>query len=71
MNEVLAYGHGQAVVDVYFPNGDVACRWCPLFLRYEEAFRRYSCRLSGEWIADPIHGRGQLCPLIIKKEEEA
>ncbi len=70
MNEVLYYGHGQAVVDVHFPNKDCVCRWCSLFLRYEEAFKRYSCRLSGEWIFDPFHERGSRCPLILEEDEK-
>lgn len=54
------------MVDVYFPNGDCVCKWCPLFLRYEDAFKRYSCRLTGEWILDPTHERGANCPLIME-----
>lgn len=63
------YAVGTADVSIYFPQGDVACHWCHLFLRYEEAYRRYSCRLTGEWILEPWNEIGQKCPLKIKKEE--
>ena len=68
-NVVTHYARGQAVVDVFFPNGDVACKWCSLFLRYEEPFKRYSCRLTGEWILDPAHECGAKCPLIMEVNE--
>lgn len=67
---VLSYAHGQAVVDVYFPNGEAVCKWCPLFLRYEENFKRYSCRLTCEWIPDPFRVRGERCPLTMQTGEE-
>lgn len=66
---MLSYVTGQTTVAVHFPNGDCVCRWCPLFLRYEEAYRRYSCRLSGEWILDPVHERGTRCPLAMEEDE--
>lgn len=67
INGVEHYAAGVVKVPVYFPNGDVSCRWCPLFLRHEEAFKRYSCRLTGEWILDPLHGIGGKCPLEFKE----
>ena len=59
---VTRYETGMANVPVHFPNGDVCCRWCPMFLRFEEPFERYSCRLTGDWIAD-IGARQEWCPL--------
>lgn len=69
-NGVLEYAHGQVVVDVYFPNRQCVCKWCPLFLRYEEAFKRYSCRLTGEWILDPAHEIGAKCPIVMERKDE-
>ena len=66
---VRYYTNGTATVAIHFPEDDVFCRWCPLFLRYEEAYRRYSCRLTGEWILDPFNERGQKCPLQFNGKE--
>lgn len=65
---VTFYTHGRAETQINFPNGDEACRWCHLYLRYEDAYKRYSCRLTGEWILDPMNERGASCPLAIDKE---
>ena len=69
INGVDHYTHGTAEVTIHFPNGDEACRWCWLFLKYEENYKRYSCKLKKEWILDPIHFRGEKCPLKIRREE--
>ncbi len=68
-NGVPFYTHGTTDVTIHFPNGDEACRWCWLFLKYEENYKRYSCKYTREWILDPIHCRGAKCPLKIKREE--
>lgn len=68
---VKNYTKAEAVIDVYFPAGQVCCKYCPLFLKYEKYFNRYSCVLSGEWLLDPMNEVGESCPLkILKKEEE-
>lgn len=53
-------------VTIHFPEDHVACQYCRLFCRYEEAFSRYSCRLTDEWLMDVKHGVGRMCPF---KEE--
>lgn len=68
-NEVRFYKSGTAPVTIYFPNGDICCRWCWLFLKYEHDFRRYSCRLTNEWIIDPLNDIGENCPLKIKEDD--
>lgn len=50
-------------VTVHFPVDAVHCQYCNLFCRYEESFKRYSCRLTGEWLLDPFHDTGDKCPL--------
>lgn len=67
---VRNYTDGKAAVTIHFPEDDAVCRWCHLFLRYEEAYRRYSCRLTSEWILDPINERGQKCPLHFNENEK-
>ncbi|MEG0897847.1 MAG: hypothetical protein RSF73_09910 [Ruthenibacterium sp.] len=52
-----------AAVTVYFPTDRVQCQYCALFCRYEENFKRYSCRLTNEWLLDPLHTVGEQCPL--------
>lgn len=65
---VSKYTNGKAMTTIYFPNGNNVCRWCHLFLKYEENYKRYSCRLTGEWILDPLNERGTNCPLKIEEE---
>jgi hypothetical protein len=70
-SKVTFYTTGKAEVTVHFPEDKVCCQYCPLYLRYEENFKRYSCRLTGEWIIDPFHEIGTGCPLTfdeVKKE---
>lgn len=69
LSGILEYGHGQAIVDVFFPNKECVCKWCSLFLRYEDAFKRYSCRLTGECILDPNHEIGAKCPIVMEVTE--
>ena len=57
------YTEMEANVRVYFPCEHVTCNYCQLFCRYEENFKRYSCRLTGEWLIDPFHCVGEKCPL--------
>ena len=67
INGVDRYTHGTMKLTINFPNGDKACHWCWPFLKYEENYKRYSCKYTGEWILDPIHCIGEKCPL--KMEE--
>ena len=53
----------RATVDIYFANGEVACRYCPLL----ETYSRNQCRRTGEYILD-TKGIGIWCPL--EREEE-
>lgn len=67
---VCYYTSGVAHVDVHFPENKVCCANCVPFCRYEEAFRRYSCRATGEQILTPFSTVGQLCPIEFAKPEE-
>ena len=66
---VLYYTSGAATIYIHFPENKVVCQWCKLFLRYEENFKRYSCRLTDEWIIDPFRMRGERCPLEMEKDD--
>lgn len=67
---------GVAHVDIHFPEDRVCCVNCVPFCRYEEAFRRYSCRATGEQLLTPFATIGHLCPIQFinnnenNKEEE-
>lgn len=54
--------YARCTVDIYFPNKEVKCMYCPLL----ETYSRNQCRRTGEYIAD-TRGIGIWCPL--KMEE--
>lgn len=62
-NGIYWYDKAVAHVPVFFPEGKRTCQYCKLFCRYEENFKRYSCRLTDEWLLDPMHNVGWMCPL--------
>lgn len=51
-------------VSIYFPNHEVACRYCPLL----ETYSRNQCRCTGEYLLD-TKGVGVWCPLEREEEE--
>lgn len=52
-------------VDIYFPEGHMACNFCPLL----ETYSRNQCRRTGEYLMD-TRIIGAHCPLEIIDEEE-
>jgi len=66
---VTYYAKANVGVSVNFPEGDISCRWCKLFCRYEDSFKRYSCRLTDEWLLNPFKEIGFNCPLIFEGGE--
>lgn len=48
----------ETVVNIYFPECEPECRYCPLL----ETYARNQCRRTGEYIAD-TRNIGRLCPL--------
>jgi hypothetical protein len=61
-NGVSKYASGTASVTVFFPDEKVCCNYC-LFCKYEDSYKRYSCRITDEWLLYPFHGIGANCPL--------
>ena len=55
----------RARVELYFPEGQLGCRYCPLL----ETYARNQCRRTGEYIAD-TRGVGLLCPLEVEEQSE-
>lgn len=52
-------------VEIYFPEGHMACNLCPLL----ETYSRNQCRRTGEYLMD-TRIIGAHCPLEINDEEE-
>ena len=63
------YTTGQAVVDIYFPEDDICCKWCP-FCRSESDLGRFWCRLNNKMIYNPFTGIGDNCPIDFESEEK-
>ena len=66
--ECLYYTIGNVDVEIGFPENKVQCNYC-MFCKYEESYKRYSCRLTYEWLLDPMHRIGCKCPIKFKEEE--
>jgi hypothetical protein len=64
------YLTGEALVQVHFPNGEKACKWCWPFLQADHELRRYRCKLTEEPLPDPLHEIGYKCPLKFQEKEE-
>ena len=63
-NGVSWYTEAQA--KIFFPEGQVQCKFCPCL----ETYSRNQCRLTGEYLAD-TRTIGYRCPLkCIEKQEE-
>lgn len=68
LGQCLEYLNGVVVHDIHLPLKYPFCQYCITFLRYEDGYKRYSCRLTGETIIDPLHSRGDKCPIQFKEE---
>lgn len=62
------YAHGRMEIDVYFPEGNTTCQWCP-FCRNEDSLKRWKCLITGEYLMYPFTSRGNKCPLKLEEEE--
>ena len=67
---VTEYTIGRSQADVAFPNHDVCCLWCWLYLQCDHDLKRYRCKLTGEPIPYPSQQIGAKCPLIFTIKEE-
>lgn len=65
-NKVEYYTKGEAIVNVYFPEGDVSCHWCP-FWRSEESLKRSRCIITNEILFKPLLALGEKCPIVIQE----
>ena len=63
-NGVSWYTEAQA--KIFFPEGQVQCKFCPCL----ETYSRNQCRLTGEYLAD-TRTIGYRCPLKFIEKQEA
>ena len=63
-NGVSWYTEAQA--KIFFPEGQVQCKFCPCL----ETYSRNQCRLTGEYLAD-TRTIGYMCPLKFIEKQEA
>lgn len=60
--ECSGYLKGKAEITNALPLQYPVCKYCQVYLRYESAYDRYSCRITGEFLFDIKKHRGSLCP---------
>lgn len=65
--ECLHYEKGKANIVVNFPDGHVACNYCP-FCKYEMSYDRYRCILNDEYLFNVKKQIGFTCPLNFEEE---
>ncbi len=65
LGQCLRYVTGEA--KLYLPKEKAACQYC-VMLRFEESYKRYSCRLTGEWVFDPFNTIAIGCPIEWRDE---
>lgn len=63
---VLKYQKGVAEITVFFPDGKPYCNYCE-YCKYEEYYKRYSCRITKEWLVTPFNSVGEICPLVMEE----
>lgn len=59
----------KSTVDIFFPEDDVCCHWCPM-LGIESKSDRAYCRRTGEYLTAPKFGIGLRCPLKFKENDD-
>lgn len=69
---ILFYTKGTAYIDVFFPEDEVKCKYCP-FLRYIEGLGQFRCKFNDSVIYSVEH-IGADCPVVfdgeVKEREE-
>ena len=63
------YSRGTAEIEVFFPEGEIACQNCKLLMA-EYLLKRSRCAVTGEIIPDPQYMVGGLCPLMFESNTE-
>lgn len=66
-NGVQYYTKGKCEVEVFFPEDDIKCHWCP-FLKHYDGMNRDKCSLTDE-ILISTEIIGYRCPLTIEENK--
>jgi len=69
LGECLEYEKGVIVFEVNLPKKAATCQYCPM-VKTEEFLKRFSCRITGEFLMAPFSRRGDCCPIQFKEETE-
>ena len=64
VSEGSCLSYEERWVAIYFPEGEVACKYCPLM----ETYARKQCRKTGEYLVSD-NTTGYWCPLLSTKDE--
>lgn len=62
LGECPGYVIGEATIKAALPASHPVCKYCQPYVRYESAYDRYSCRITGEYLFSINKERGKLCP---------
>lgn len=68
-NGVREYTKGIVTIEVFFPNGDILCQYCPFCFEAKDGLKRWRCQLTTELIFTPFDNVGERCPIKICKGE--
>lgn len=67
-NGVLWFTKGQLTLDVYFPENEVRCQYCP-FCRSDGDLNRYFCKITGKMLYNPfVPDLPGGCPITVTGE---
>ena len=58
----------RSSVEIFFPEDDLCCYWCPLMGSEYKPDRAY-CKKTGEYLLAPTVAVGERCPLRFEKKE--
>ena len=58
-NESSCLSYSERLVNIFFTDGEVCCKYCPLL----ETYARKQCRRTGEYITND-NITGYWCPLL-------
>lgn len=64
------YAKGIAIVPVYFPEGQINCRHCLDFCKYNKDLQTYYCLLTHRYIdKNHLNKRDTFCPIELEVSE--
>lgn len=59
------YTVGTIYLNVFFPNGESCCWYCPMLNKHTE-----ECRITNETIYKPRQRMGKNCPMVLEGVDE-